>query len=76
MSCFFVDIQNTKLQIIEILQNTATSSREHRILMRMVLDGTTEWFDDDVEEEVKIRTKSDGYGEQLPVRVSEYKSYL
>jgi hypothetical protein len=44
-------VQETKLQVLEVLINTAKSSRENRVMMRIVLESTTEWFDDEVEPE-------------------------
>jgi len=38
--------------------------------MRIVLQNTEGWFDDEVDEAVRERTSKDGHGEQLPERVS------
>lgn len=39
------------------------------MMMRIVLQKVSTWFDDDVDPEVRERTSKDGHGELLPVKV-------
>ena len=61
--------QATKLQAIEILRNIGNIDREHKYLLRPILQDCKKWFDDEVDPEVRERTKQDGHGELLPEKV-------